>query len=292
MTGILVGLLCAATWACSTVLQKELAKKLDPFTLNAPRTLIGGLSMMVLALATGRTGGYAQVTPNHLLFLLGSVYIGGGLGDSCYVWSLQRIGVSRAFPISSTYPALTFLLALLFLREALSVYVGLGLLLVTGGIVLISLPAAQRAGIPRNAAHGSGVIYALVAALAWGVSMTLVAPGMRGLDPIVVASFRTPALSLLLWGIVALRGTLPLLRTLTRREWVLLVAGGLLGWGLGSILFLWAVALLGAARAAIITAASPLFALPLSVIFLKEKVTPPVLVGTALAVVGIALVSQ
>jgi drug/metabolite transporter (DMT)-like permease len=121
--------------------------------------------------------------------------------------------------------------------------------------------------------------------------MVLLAPGLRGLDNIMVASIRTPALALFCWGMVATRRTWPKLRALAPREWVVLIVGGLIGWGLGSVLFLTSVSMLGATRAAILTSTSPLFALPLSVTFLKEKVNRLIVSGTALTVVGIILVS-
>ena len=103
MIGVVVGLLCATTWACGSILIRDLSRKLDPFTLNAPRALVGGLTMLAVALATGRTQ-YSSVNMEQLFFLLASVGVGGGIGDTFYVRSLTRIGVSRAFPVASTYP--------------------------------------------------------------------------------------------------------------------------------------------------------------------------------------------
>ena len=74
-------------------------------------------------------------------------------------------------------------------------------------------------------------------------------------------------------------------------QWVILIVGALIGWVLGSVLFLTTIALCGPTRAAILTSTSPLFALPLSVLFLKERVSRAILAGTALTVVGIIVVS-
>jgi len=66
MIGVLVGLLCATTWASASVMMKELSKKLDPFTLNAVRALAGGVSMLLLALVTGKATGYQALTLERL----------------------------------------------------------------------------------------------------------------------------------------------------------------------------------------------------------------------------------
>ena len=90
---------------------------------------------------------------------------------------------------------------------------------------------------------------------------------------------------------MALRKSYTELFKLSRQEWLILAASGVMGWGLGSVLFLLTVSLVGPTRGAILTSTAPLFALPLSVIFLKERVNLPILLGTILTVAGIVLVS-
>lgn len=291
MLGVLVGLICAMTWATSAVTLRDLSKKLDPFTLNAPRTLVGGLSIVLLTFATGRSAGYQAVTPDKLFFMLASVLVGGGAGDVFCLLSLARIGVSRAFPIASIYPAFTLLLGLALLTERVTVAIVAGLALVILGIILVGRkPSAEESHVSGPAAW-SGVGLALIAAVCWVGSMVLIGEGVEGLDSIMVSSIRAPALSLALWGVVAVRRSWSLLADLTRKEWAILIGGGIVGWGLGSALFVMSVAMVGATRAAILTSTSPLFALPLSRIFLKEKTSRGVLLGTALTVAGVILVS-
>mgnify|MGYP005842837023 CR=1 FL=1 len=291
ITGVLVGLLCATTWAVGSVLIRDLAKKLDPFTLNAPRSLVGGLSMLLLTLITGRSADYGLLTADRLFYLLASVWVGGGIGDTLYVRSMTHIGVSRAFPIASIYPSFTLLMSLFFLQEQIDLGIIAGLLLVVLGVILVGRRTPSVASETSTAGKPWGVLFALLAAICWGTSAVLIAPGARGLDSIMVASIRVPALSLLLWGVVAARRTAPKLRTLSRKEWLILVIGGFVGWGLGSMLFVLSIMLLGPTRSAILTSTSPLFALPLSVVFLKERVTWLTVIGTLLAVVGVILVS-
>jgi len=292
MMDVLVGLLCAASWAAGSVMMRDLTAKMDPFTMNAPRTLIGGLAILLFALLSGRPLDYAAISSEQLLFLLSSMLVGGGLGDTAYVVAIARIGVSRAFPISSVYPAITLVFGLLFLREQVTWTVVLGLALAVGGVILIGRPASDGASASaRSVPAASGVGYALAAALCWAASTVMIAPGVRGLDPITVATLRVPALSLAFWGVVALRRTWSQYRTLTRRDWWLIVCGGVVGWGLGSVLFVLSVQLLGATRSAILTSTSPLFALPMSAVFLHERIHRGVLLGTVMAVAGVVLIS-
>jgi len=290
MSGIVSGLLCALAWAIGSVSMKELSKKLDPFTLNAPRSLVAGIFALIVTLATGRAETYQAVTWEKLAFMLGSIWLGGGVGDSSYIISMARIGVSRAFPISSTYPVLTLIFGVLFLGESVTWSLAGGLVLVLGGVLLLGKSTDERDTVPQ-AGRAFGLWLAILASVCWAAANVLLAPGIAGLDSIMVSSIRVPAMSLLAWGVVASRKTWPKLRQLNAREWLYIVVGGLIGWGLGSILFVYTVASIGAARSAIITSTAPLLALPLCAILLKEKLTRYTLAGAVLAVAGVALVS-
>lgn len=290
MLGIVIGLLTALTWAIGSIMMRDLSRKLDPVVLNAPRTLVGGLVAFGVVYATGRQVGYGAITPLQLFFMLGSMAIGGGVGDVFYVKSLARIGVSRAFPVASIYPAITLILGVLFLNEVVSIGVVAGLVLVMAGVYLIS----RISGIPAEPEHpaaASGVSLALAAAGCWAMSMLMIAPGIRGHDPILVASVRVPALSLALWAIVLFRGSWRQLRALTRWDWVILLVGGVVSWSLGSTLFVLTVSLLGPTQAAILTSTSPMFALPMSAVLLRERLHSRVWVGTLLTICGVILVS-
>ena len=137
MSGVLAALGCAACWAIGSVSMKKLSQKLDPFTLNAPRSAVAGIAMLIMTLGTERVAGYSQVTTWSLFLMLSSILIGAGIGDSLYVASFSRIGVSQAFPISSTYPALTLIFGFLFLQEQVTWPLVVGLALVLVGIIVM-----------------------------------------------------------------------------------------------------------------------------------------------------------
>lgn len=291
MSGVLAALLCAACWATGSISVKNLSQKLDPFTLNAPRSLVGGLSMLALTFLGGRAATYDAVTGTKLFFMLASIIIGGAIGDSLYISSLSRIGVSQAFPIANTYPALTLLFGVLFLQEAITWMLLGGLVLTILGIMMMSRSAQELNGKRRGGVKSWGVPMALMASLLWAISSVMVAPGVEGLDPIMVSSIRTPALSLVLWGVVGMRRSWPTLAKLSFKEWMVIVFGGFIGWGLGGAFYVLSVCQLGATRSAILTSTAPLFALPLSVVLLRERINWLTIVGTGVTVAGIILVS-
>lgn len=77
------------------------------------------------------------------------------------------------------------------------------------------------------------------------------------------------------------------MRALSRRLWVLLVASGLTGMGLGGYLFLTAMSEIGPAKAVTLTSSSPVIGIALAVLFLKEKLDARAVLGTGCCLLGV-----
>jgi drug/metabolite transporter (DMT)-like permease len=76
----------------------------------------------------------------------------------------------------------------------------------------------------------------------------------------------------------------------TRRAIKIVLVAAFFGMAWASLLFTYAVKLIGASVTTVLGSISPLFALPISIIFLKEKFTTKSIVGVLLTVSGIVLV--
>lgn len=70
----------------------------------------------------------------------------------------------------------------------------------------------------------------------------------------------------------------------------LLALNGLLGWALAGSLWVSSIQLIGPSKASIIGSTAPLFAVPLGMIFLKERPSRYTLTGTLLTMAGVILV--
>ena len=82
----------------------------------------------------------------------------------------------------------------------------------------------------------------------------------------------------------------PSLRALTGTSIAVVAMAGILGTGVGSVLFIYAVQDIGAAKTAFLTTSAPVFALPMGVVLLSEKLTRRELAGTLATIAGIWLV--
>lgn len=331
--GEVAAIASAATWAFSSLTMAGLTRRLSAVAVSAMRLWCGVLFYVVLLLATDQSAALLRVGAGKTFALGASALLALGLGDTMYIYGMQKIGVSRASPISVTsYPILTLALAWALLGEQINLRTSLGALLVLGGIVLIvvrpngatatgeagalelaletseprtatpatgtpgavatAAPPAKVAPAVQSAANApimGGLLLVLGAAVTWAISTIWLRTLTETGSLIVVNTIRVPVAAALLGGFAAGRGLLRP-RDWRPRELALLALAGVMGSGAGSLLYVYALKEAGAGRSALLNSLSPVFALPLAAVFLKERATGLTLAGTGLALAGVWLV--
>ncbi len=293
MIGEISALTCALCWASSSILLKSQTGKLDSLSINALCCAFASLFFWGVSALSGRLVQIAQLPLLSLLYLLSAVLVGISLGDTLFLKSLSLIGVSRALPIVSISPLFTTFLALAFLHEELTwtIIGGIGLTTVGVYVVASSQEGLSREGNPTpQPAQWLGLTLALLAAFCWSIGIVTLKPGLQGVNVFVANSVRMPFAALIL-TLLALRwGRIGRIGNHGWRSLTTIALAGLVGSGFGSALFLNAIQHAGAAKASSLSSIYPLLALPLSSIFLRERITPRIILGTVLSVGGIWLI--
>lgn len=293
LLGMLLALLQSACWAGTSIILRVLSKRLDAYVVNGLRALAGWVVVILLTFLTGGWSDWSLLTWQRLFFLVVPGILGGVFGDSLYVYSLKAIGIGRAFPISNIYPLFTVLLSALVLHERITWVTFVGMILVLVGVYLVARPRGRAVNEPVEVSRTTllkGVALALGAAVIWGSTAVMLTYGLAGIDSALANTMRIPAVAGIALLVAAQRGTLAEIRTVSRETVLLLILAGVLGWGIGGWFFTTALQLAGASKTTIIAAASPLFGVPLNMIFLHEKPGSLVMTGTFLTVLGIALI--
>jgi drug/metabolite transporter (DMT)-like permease len=134
-----------------------------------------------------------------------------------------------------------------------------------------------------------GLGAAFATAVLYAVGTTLLQVGIEGVD-IIGGSFVR-----IMFGSIAFVPVFAVARQQgmplpTRKAATRVIIAGFFGMALGSIFYVAGVAIAGAAIMSVMASTAPLFAIPVSIIILKEKVTPLALVGVILTLIGIVLV--
>ena len=270
--GITLAFGMAITWAFTGVALRRLPADLDPLAANALRAASGLLVYVPVLALSGSFSQYRLLTRTHLAYLTASILVAGIVADTCYLISLRLFGLGRCFPIINSYPLFAILFGCLLGTESASWSAVGGALLVVLGLALVAWPGKGQTGkspATCRARKVEGLLLAGVTAALYGLEGVLIVLGL---------------------ALAGWRGGLERLRTLQRRECLLLAFSGVLGWVLAGSMWLAAVQLVGASVTSTIGATAPVFAVPLGILFLKERPTYHTLLGTLLSVAGIILV--
>ena len=294
MPGEAEALLAAALWAVSTTILTAEARRISPLLLNALRSLFAALFVAVLIPFSGAAGQLGDMSAATAVAMVGSGILSMGIGDSLYFASLRLLGASLSVPISSSvYPLLTFLIAALWLGESVSLQVLLGTALIIAGIVLllqrrdgVHSGALDSSARPRLTGRRKGLALVGAATIFYALSTTWLRAGSGNLGPVAAGVLRMGATAAFL--LPAARQSEE--RPAAARDLLAAAVAGVLGMGIGGLFYIAAVEQVGAGRTAILTSTMPLFSLPLAVLFLSERLTRRVALGTAVCILGIALI--
>jgi uncharacterized membrane protein len=213
------------------------------------------------------------------------------LGRLCNYIGLQRLGVNLTLPISNSNPLVSVLLALLLLGETLSVLGGIGALAtIAGGVILAS---SNRGDSETVDVRYRDLLFPVAGAVIYGSVQLL---RKVGVDLVPAPSVGAAVNLTTSWIIAVIFVTFSSNRrdvlSIPRDDIRYFVLAGVAS-SLG-LICLYAALLSG--TVVIVTPilnATPLFALLLTFLFLRERepFTPRVIVGTALLVAGIGLLA-
>ena len=294
MMGAVYALAAALSWAGTSAILKSLTTRIDALSLNTLRLCTASLLLLAVILLSGRGAELVNTPLIPLAYLIIPGVIGLAIGDTIYIKSLSYLNVSQAFPIAQcANPVFTMFLAVLLLGESFTWVIGLGTFLVLLGIYLI-MSTRMTPGInstPRRI-RGKGIVLALSAGATWAVAAVTLKLGVMEMDPLVAAATRISSAAIVLLPFALSRrkrGALQL-RKYGSRSLALALASGFIDYAVGMVFFIIAIQLLGAGKAVVLSATSPLFLLPFSVFILKEKLTRLNLIGIFAGVTGICLV--
>jgi len=297
LPGEVYAIASAFWWALSSTLVKSQTEKISIVLMGALRTVPALLIYWSLLVFTGKSGVLLELSLRSWAFLAGATVLGLVIGDLIYFESMKYIGLSRALPLSTTYPFFTIILAFSFLDERITWSIVGGAVLIVGGALLLAFPRGMRSarqGIDTEARQSNlkGVTLALGAAALWGTSTVLLRQGLEGVEVTVANTVRLSILAPVLWVLAARRKELHTLGRYTRGEGLktlgVVTLTGVIGMSLGTFAYLAAVQRAGAARTSVLTSAMPLFGVPFSLL-LGEKLTARAVMGTLLTISGVWL---
>jgi drug/metabolite transporter (DMT)-like permease len=294
MIGEVAAILAALCWALSAVLYKKALRKVGYAATNLVRSAFAVLFLLIIFPVSFLFYTSSSLSSGELvLFVLGAL---GNLviGDTCYFIGLKKIGVSRAQPISSSYPLFAMFLATIILGEMLTFAILVGTPLIVVGIALITLTAVNNdSGASTHVSSLRGVVASIVAAVFWSIGLTAYKAALSSdnVDVISANFIRTAVILPFLLVLVIGSRESKQLRKITKADVGALAVAGILALSVGGILLFMSQTLIENSKAIPLSSISPLFSLALASHYSGEKVTAKIIVGTVLIVTGVILVT-
>ena len=283
--GALAALGSAFCWALSAILFHQVGDKLSATGMNWWKGLVALLLLTILLL------------PDLPVFSLDEAYwrlaasglLGIFIGDTLYFLALTRLGARVTLLVGTMIPVVTAIGSVILFGDTLPLNAWLGLGLTLLGVTWVLWTQASTVSKVRQ--WRQGLFYGALFVLANAAAIIMTKQGVESMDADAATWIRTfwAVFALGLFGTFTgrlLGWTQPLRSAQLRKR---LLAAAVIGALLGTWLSVVALKFTYASVAAALNSTSPIFVLPLVVIFFRERIDFTALFGAFLAVVGVGV---
>lgn len=292
MIGELAALATALLWTGTSVFFTVGGRRVGSVIVNRIRLLIGLIFLMTLHFII--KGEFIPVSAgyNHWLWLGLSGFIGLLLGDSALFQAFVLIGPHLSMLIMTLVPILSILFAWIFLAEKLSILNLLAIILTISGIILVVMTKRGIIKVSRKK-FLIGILCGIGGAVGQATGLIIAKKGLfnnfTGLSATVIRVFTATSI---IWLITLFSGKAKttIQKVMPRRTLLAITAGAFCGPFLGIWMSMNAIKWTQIGIASTLMALPPIFLLPVSYFVFKEKITLQSIIGTVIAIIGIAII--
>ena len=277
-----------AIWGGTFVAGKIVVGSLTPLMGSFARYLVACVALLVAAFVL--EGGLPRLTGRQWLatFVLG--LFGVFAYNLFFMGALTRLPASRAALIIALNPAITIAFSAVMLKERLSLRRWAGVMLALLGVAVVV--SRGDFGSFASGGVGAGELFMFAAVISWALYTILGRKVLGGLSPLAATNYAA------LWGTLLLGAVAaPHFATLHSSQFdlrliVSLLYLGVLGTALAFVWYYMSVKKVGASSASIFNNLVPVFGVAISVVLLGETLLPSMLIGGAIAIAGVMMVSR
>jgi drug/metabolite transporter (DMT)-like permease len=292
--GELAGVFTSVFWALSSVFFTRGGRQIGSVNVNRIRLVIAVGLIMLAHLVTQGTLLPLNASPERWGWLGLSGLVGLALGDTFLFQAYVMIGNRLGTLMLALSPIVGVCIAWVFLDETLSAVQLLGILISISGAVLVVLKGGHGNGAPRDRRHfGLGILCGLGGAIGQAGGLVLAKKGLADNFPAISGvAIRMLVAMIIIWAVALLLGQLGKTLQAMRNPSALaaVAAGAFTGPFIGVWLSLIAVQLTYVGVASTLTSLAPIFVLPISRFIFKEEVNRWAIVGTMMAIAGVATI--
>jgi drug/metabolite transporter (DMT)-like permease len=280
-------------WTTGSVFFSLASRRVGALVLNRGR-LVMALAFLTVA-HWFLLGSFAPLhaEPQRWLWLGTSGIVGLALGDLFLFTGYATIGPRLTMLLMSLSPIITTLLAWIFLKQTITLWQALGIAVTLAGVTWV---IAEKNGIEHlagKAQYIKGLLAGLAAATCQSIGLVLARQGLGdNFSPISGNFIRMFTAVIVMWAVTFAQGQArSTIKTMQKDPKAVgfMLAGAFAAPFLGVSLSLLAIQHAAVGVASTLMALPPIFLLPISYIFFKERFGWQAIAGTLVAIAGTAI---
>jgi uncharacterized membrane protein len=276
---VLAGAVCTAG---ATIFVRRGLRDASPYTGVWINLAVGTVGLWAAVLATGSL---QAVGGKGIAYFAAAGIVGTLAGRLLRFVAIEKVGASVAAAVTNLNPFISTGLAILLLGERVTPAILLGTVVIVFGTILLSLTGRQIGFRPIH------LLIPFFSASCFGVVAILRKLGLSQTGPVLGFAVNVTTALLVFTLFLVLTGNRHVMACRGRSLAHFIAAG--VAENAGVFMTLVALKLGTVSVVTPISAAAPIFVLPLSMLFLRgiERLTPRVVLGTLLVVFGVFLIT-
>lgn len=272
--------LLSAIWGASFMFQRIASPVFGPVALVAVRVGIAAIILCAMLAAQGKADALRRDW--RIIAFIGA--INSAIPFTMFAFATLSVSAGVAAVLNGGVPFFAAMVGWLVYRERLDRLKVVGLSL--GFLGLLLVVSGEFTHIGGGGAHVAGVVAGLSAAVLYAFAAQLTKRKLAHVDPMVVAAgSQLAAIALMIVPALFLWPTVPPHRT----AWGSAIVLGVACTGLAYALFFRLMARVGAVQVTAVAYLIPVFGMLWGALFLREVVTPVMMLGSAIVLAGVAL---
>lgn len=233
----------SAIFAGVTSIFAKIGIKNNSEVVTAIRTVVVLAFSWLMVFIDGTYTEISKIDGRSFLFL-GLSGLATGASWLCYYKALTTGEVSKVAPIDKSSTVLTILLSFIILRESVTVFKGVGIVLITAGTLLmvlsggksqakvgggvnVNLPQSESISEIKTQKSKSWIVYAVLSAVFASLTAILAKIGIKNVGSNLATSLRTCVVLVMAWAMVFITGNTQKVKTVTKRELLFIALSGL-----------------------------------------------------------------
>jgi len=289
--GEFAALTAAFFWGFGALLFESAGTRIGAFQTNLLRILLACIFLSITLYFQAGLFFPIQASFDNKFWLGLSGIVGLAIGDGALFYAIVILGPRLSTLLLSMAPPITTIVAWLFLGESLGLMAIAGISITFAAIIWVVSEKHDKEKI--RGSKSVGVLLGFIAALGQGIGVILAKIGLtNGIDSLSATLLRMLPAAIGLWGLALVTGHAKsaVIAMRDKTSALLLLGGAVFGPYIGVWLSIVAVKYTEAGIASTLLSTVPILLIPMEFIVHRRKPSLRAIVGTMLAVAGIAMI--